>query len=176
MERLELEALKVYKQWLVKRLNKVVKKIELAYSSPGMSEITKDFIYVSDILDIINNNEYESYKPPLREYDVLDKYFDSIDMHHDKKTKSTIMKCRNLLNYKASAAHNFYEIIISTCKKTALVLGHIAGQPYEYRYYYRDLYHLDRICRETYIQNCLYAKYEKQPDLIIKGDIENETR
>ena len=173
MDKLESEEVISYKRWLVKELNKVIKKIELAHLSPGDNKITKDFVYAEDILHVIYGHEYSDYKPPLKEHDVISRYFDNIEIMTDKKMKKTVIKCWNILDYKTTVAYNFYEIIINTDEKAVLVLGRIKDKPYEYKYHYKDLYHLERIFKETFIQNCLYAKHDKQPDLKIKGAIKN---
>lgn len=161
-----------YKIWFSNQLNRHIKKIELAHST---DEITKDFIYKSDILNILNGNEYDNYKPPLREYDVVSKYFDDIIIDVEKNTGNSRIKGWNIHDHKTSVAHNFYEVIVFISDKALLVLGHIKGDPYEYKYYYRDLYHLERLLKETFIQNCLYARYDNRPDLKLKGDKNNES-
>lgn len=110
----------------------------------------------------------------LKEHDVISKHFDNIVIDTYKKTKKLMIKCWNLSCTNHGTLCNFYEIIISPEEKKILVIGHQSGKPFEYRYYYVDLEHLEAIIKETFIQNCLYAKYGEQPVLKIKEVKNNE--
>jgi hypothetical protein len=161
------EELTIYKQLLIEKFNNLIDKFQLVNS---FKQNEKDFIYISEFLKILTGNDSDDYQEPKNEYDLLERYFNSVNIHLDKKTKNTKIKCWNISDHKQTVAHNFYEVIVSISDKKILVLGNIDSVRYEYKYFYRSLYHLERIIKEIYIQNCLYSKYDNRTSFKLKGN------
>lgn len=87
-------------------------------------------------------------------YNLIAKYFDKIIIDYYKS--KYVIRCWNS-PVKHPYACNFYQVIVSTKKRIFLVMGHIDGEPYEKRFKYKNIDHLEYLINQSYIQNCYYA-------------------
>ena len=98
---------------------------------------------------------------PGNEIELLADLFDNTEIVIDTIKQETIIRCSKSFD-KHCVGFNDYRILVLLNGNIIIVQGHQLKNPYEYRYFYENLKHLEEIIKEVHLQNCLYFREENK--------------